>query len=99
MKKRKFLPLSKDSVDRVAYNLHEYQVIPETREIFLHRHIHDESGDEGDECGIDYRTATRFIKNLTLLNNQSHDNILVHMESRGGDWADGMAIYDAVKAS
>jgi len=99
MKKQKFLTLSKDSIDRVAYNLHEYQVIPETREIFLHRHIHSESGDDGDGCGIDYRAATRFIKNLTLLNNQGHDNIFVHMESRGGDWADGMAIYDAIKAS
>ncbi len=98
-KKIKFLPLSKEGTDRVAHNLHEYQVLPETREIFLHRHIHDESGDDGDGCGIDYRSATRFIKNLRFLNGRGRDNILVHMESRGGDWEDGMAIYDAIKAS
>lgn len=97
--KTKRLPLSKDSIDRVAYNLHEYQVLPETREIFLHRHTHDESGDDGDGCGIDYRSATRFIKNLRFLNAQGRGNILVHMESRGGDWHDGMAIHDAIKAS
>jgi ATP-dependent protease ClpP protease subunit len=83
----------------VAYNLHEYQILPETREIFLHRHIHDESGDDGDDCGIDYRSATRFIQNLCLLNAQSSEPIFVHMQSRGGDWNDGMAIYDAIRAS
>lgn len=97
--RKRSIPLNKDSLDRIAYNIHEYQVIPETREIFLHRHIHDESGDDGDGSGIDYRSAVRFIKNLRYLNGQGRNPILVHMHTRGGDWADGMAIYDAIKAS
>lgn len=83
----------------IIYDLHEYGIYPPTREIYLHRLVHTESGDDGDGSGIDYRSATRFIKNLRLLDQQNSDPILIHMQSRGGDWNDGMAIYDAIRAA
>lgn len=84
--------------DYIVYNLHEYGVYPPNRELYLHRYIHSESETEG-ECGVDYRMATGFIKNLRLLDSQSSDPILIHMQSRGGDWHDGMAIYDTIRAA
>ena len=65
-----------------------------TREIYLHSHY---LGDE--EPGVEYRMATTFIKNLHVLDNISSQNILVHMHTVGGEWGDGMAIYDTISAA
>ena len=37
-----------------------------------------------------------FIKNIRALERKSKDPITIHMNSIGGEWADGMAIYDAI---
>lgn len=86
-----------DDRSTILYDLHEYGINEVTRELFLHRYIHNESETTGD-CGVDYRMAVTFIKNLRFLNG-SRENILVHQQSRGGDWNDGIAIFDAIKAS
>lgn len=49
--------------------------------------------------GIDYRSAVQFIKNLNYLNSQNYKPIVVHMLTDGGDWYEGMGIYDAIVAS
>ena len=84
--------------DEIIYDLHEYGINPSSREIFLHRYIHSDAETTGD-CGIDHRMAVGFVKNLRFLDNQSNEPIIVHMQSRGGDWNDGIAIYDAIKVS
>jgi ATP-dependent Clp protease protease subunit len=53
--------------------------------------------DESGEPGVEHLMAGRFIKNLNLLSNQNDDPITVHMKTCGGDWTEGMAIYDAIK--
>lgn len=53
---------------------------------------------EGDEPGVEYTMANRFIKNLNILMRKSDEPILIHMKTCGGDWKEGMAIYDAIKA-
>lgn len=95
MAKKRTLTL--DDRSTVLYDLHEYGINEITRELFLHRYIHTEAETAGD-CGVDYRMAVTFIKNLGFLDG-SKENILVHMQSRGGDWNDGIAVYDAIKAS
>lgn len=80
-----------------VYNVHEYGLNTVSREIFLHSHIYPEL--EIDEPGIDYRMANTFVKNLSLLNQQGDDRILIRQMSVGGDWNYGMAIYDAIKSS
>ena len=75
--------------------VHNYDLNPASREIYLHSHYL--SGD--DEGGIEYRMANQFIKNLHLLNKQSSDSILVHLQSPGGDWVHGMAMFDAIQFS
>jgi ATP-dependent protease ClpP protease subunit len=40
--------------------------------------------------------TNRFIRNLNILIRKSQDPILIHMKTNGGDWQEGMAIYDAI---
>ena len=55
--------------------------------------------DEGDELGVSYDMSTRFIRNLRVLETLSLDPVTIIMNTRGGDAEQGMAIYDAIKAS
>jgi len=73
--------------------IHEYNINVRTREIYLHGYIDNIE----EEPGVDYRMATNFIKNLYVLARQNNNPIIVHMHSIGGDWNDGMAIYDAIR--
>ena len=73
-------------------DIHNHSCNINTREIFLHGFYG--FGDE-DEHGIDYRQATIFEKNLSLLDDTNLD-ILIHMHTIGGEWNDGMAIYDYI---
>jgi len=79
----------------MIYDLQEYGINPDTREIFLHSHI---DSAEDDEIGVDFRMATTFTKNLRLLTTLNKKPIVVHMHTFGGVWEDGMAIYDAIKS-
>jgi ATP-dependent protease ClpP protease subunit len=73
-----------------SFHLHGASLL--TREIFLHNH---HSYDENP--GVEYKMSTMFIKNLRALDQDSSKDITIHMQSIGGDWNDGIAIYDAIK--
>jgi len=77
----------------LIYDLHCFGINPDSREIVLM------SSAEGAEDGITWTAANTFIKNLLLLNALNHQSILVHQCTCGGEWAYGMAIYDAIAAS
>ena len=54
--------------------------------------------DEVDEPGVDYQMSARLIKNLQILASLDPIRpILIHMKTCGGDWNEGMAIYDNIK--
>jgi ATP-dependent Clp endopeptidase proteolytic subunit ClpP len=76
----------KESIDRFF----DYDIHPESRTIYI--------GDVMDgEVGP--ALAERVIKALHLLQVQSKESaIKVILNSKGGDWYDGIAIYDAIKA-
>lgn len=79
----------------IVDEMHRFNILLESREIFLHSHM--DSVDEEDP-GVEYRTANNFIKNLRLLElMDSSQPIIVHQHSIGGNWTEGMMIYDAVK--
>jgi ATP-dependent protease ClpP protease subunit len=73
--------------------LHGQSVDLKEREIYLHGYF----GPFDDDPGVEYRMATTFIKNIRHLDSLKNEPILIHMHSLGGNWGDGMAIYDAIK--
>lgn len=75
-------------------DFHDYGANIATREIFLHNHYHAE---DNQNPGVEYRMSNTFIKNLRALDMRSNANITIHCHSIGGEWADGMAIYDAIQ--
>jgi ATP-dependent Clp protease protease subunit len=51
------------------------------------------------EPGVEYAMANRFIRNLNVcMRVNPKTPLLIHMKTNGGDWTEGMAIYDAIKA-
>lgn len=72
----------------IVESCHEYGIILDSREIFLH-------GRDGEDSNVDYKMAVNFIKNLKILE-RSTDIITIHQYSIGGDWCSGMAMYDAI---
>jgi len=85
----------KNTIDflELINQVHNYDLNPFNREIYLHSHYsgHDEEG------GIEYRMATQFIKNFNLLDQHGKENILIHLHSPGGDWIHGMAMLDTIQ--
>lgn len=63
------------------------------------RIIYIQADPDAEESGVDFRMASRFIKNLDYLNSLSSSEITVKMISFGGCWNYGMAMYDAIKNS
>lgn len=73
--------------------IHENCLDVDNRIIYLH------GSDlvEEQEPGVDYRMASMFVKNINFLSMLSRDPITIHMNTIGGEWSYGMAIYDAIK--
>jgi len=69
-----------------------YGYIPSTREIFL-------LPLDAEDSEINTKSANLFLKNLRELESKSKDPIILHSFSIGGNWYDGMVIYDAIKYS
>lgn len=82
------------SQNSTLYDIHNYSIDTDNREIYLHSFL-----DTDEEAGVDYRSAVVFEKNLRYLNTLSLDPILVHMHLPGGDWQDCLGIYDNIKNS
>ena len=79
----------------LLYDLHNYGSNLDTREIFLHNYY---SSDD-DNPGVEYKMSNNFLKNIRALEIKSDKPIIIHMQSVGGEWSDGMAIYDAIQMS
>lgn len=80
--------------------LHELGIDPLARELYLVGEPEQAElarSDSQYEPGVEYVMASRFIKNLRALELDSSDSILIHMKTCGGNWMEGMAIYDAIR--
>jgi ATP-dependent protease ClpP protease subunit len=75
--------------------IHNYNIDPNSREIYLHSHI----GDLEEEPGVEYRVAINFEKNMRYLNQLSLEPILIHMHLPGGEWQDCLGMYDTIRSS
>lgn len=82
----------------------EYGIYPQTRTIYLGGITHHDPGDDVDgmleESGIYWNTARRIIQAIHLLDSNAQCGkkpITIIMNSCGGDWDHGMAIYNAIR--
>lgn len=80
------------NIDSIS-DVNSYGLDVNNREIYLHSYI---SSQEEESPGVDYRMTATFYKNLRLLDTVNQDPIIIHMHSVGGNWYDGMAIFDAI---
>lgn len=86
--------------DHPLFDIHSYDIDVPANHIYLFGHD-DYAGSEfleGDEPGVEYTMANRFIRNLNILRRNSDKPILIHMKTCGGEFAEGMAIYDTIKS-
>lgn len=74
-------------------DIHNYGIDLRNREIWLHGYV----ANTDEDPGVDYRMASTFAKNIRILDTINNLPIIVHMHSIGGNWNDGMAIYDAIR--
>lgn len=92
------------------YNIHEYGIDINSRQLSLlgepsfQLGVGTHDGQDMDEAAIGYIVANRFIKNLQVLQNaaleeESEQPVIIHMNTCGGSWTSGMAIYNAIKHS
>lgn len=58
-----------------------------------------ESDNVDDDIGISNKTASKFAKNLMVLNTLNSEPITIVMNCGGGNVDDGYAIYDLIQAS
>lgn len=81
----------KESIDRFF----DYGIHVETKTIYMG----SEEYVDDQESGTDHKMAENMIKALHVLNLTPDKPIKIIMNNLGGNWTDGMAIYDAIKAS
>jgi ATP-dependent protease ClpP protease subunit len=63
-------------------------------ELYLHS---DVTSDQDN--GVDFRMAAKFVKELHAAERSKEKNLVIHLETLGGEWTDGMWIYDAIALS
>ncbi|GAG32606.1 unnamed protein product, partial [marine sediment metagenome] len=90
---KKLINDKKPELYQVLSDVHAHHINIEAREVYIHGHYVELES----EPGVDYRMATTFVKNLHFLEKINKRPIIIHMHTIGGEWNDGMAIYDAIK--
>lgn len=84
----------------LIYHSHEYDLDITSNHIYLTGIDRGyEVTDYGEEPGVDFMMAARFIRNLNLCMRANPEKpLVIHMKTCGGSWTEGMAIYDAIKS-
>ena len=86
-----------DKNERIEYvdNFHDYNVHVPGRIIYFGK----ESSDYGSSVDeVDSDSAAQMIRNLLILDGINKEEIAIYLNTCGGSWEDGMAIYDTIKA-
>ena len=83
-------------------NFQQFDVDVDNLEIYLFGREEYIDSETDEEPGVEYSMANRLIKNVTLCHTNSKDKnkykpIIIHMKTNGGDFNEGMAIYDTLK--
>ncbi len=78
--------------------IQDYDIDIANREIYLTGENTINPELPGIEPGVEYLMANKLIKNVRYLSSINKKPILIHMKTCGGDFIEGMAIYDAILA-
>jgi ATP-dependent Clp protease protease subunit len=89
-----YTPKKSTATEQLITDIHNNNINHYSREIYLHGY---KEGYDEEEPGVDYRMATTFIKNVYILEEQSHKSVLIHMHTIGGNWCDGMAMFNTLR--
>lgn len=81
------MKIIKEGIDRYF----DYDLHVETRTIYI--------GDGEDDTGVGPKMAEKVIKAFTIFNVTPDKPVKIILNSKGGDWYDGMSIYDVIKSS
>jgi len=87
--------------ESIISHINDYGIDVENREIFLfprEEYMYGGGEEALVEPGVEFGLANQFIRNLRILSNASDEAILIHLKSCGGDWIEGLAMYQAIKA-
>ena len=82
------------------WDIHEFGVDVEHFYIYV-QGVADNPMDDFPEPGVEFRMSNRLIKNLDILQGldlEAEKDIVISMKTCGGDWVEGMAMYDAILA-
>ncbi len=82
----------------VEESLHNYWIDVEARDLWLRGMDADPIELDTDETGIEFMSATRTNMNLNLLRQESNDPVIVHMQTCGGAFIEGISIYDTIRS-
>lgn len=89
--------MRKNHLDSLVESVHNYGLNCTSREIYLHGQY--ATGEDSEDSLIDYRLAVSTAKNFRILESIGDTNILIHMHLVGGEWVDGVLIFDTIKHS
>jgi ATP-dependent Clp protease protease subunit len=65
----------------------------------IESYIYGAGSEATAEPGVEFAMANRFIRNLNMCMRRNPETpLVIHMKTCGGDYTEGMAIYDAIKA-
>ena len=87
--------------------VHAYGYDATNNEIYIQGAADYAAGCLGDEVyeepGVEYIMANRFVINMQMAlaagkDGNSYKPLLIHMKTNGGDWNQGIAMYDLVKS-
>lgn len=87
--------MNRDERIEQVENFHDYNLHIPARTIYFGK---EESEDSSDKDEVDSDSAGQMIRNLLILNGLSSELIIIYLNTTGGSWEDGMAIYDIIKS-
>jgi ATP-dependent Clp protease protease subunit len=74
---------------------HDYNLQVSTRTIYFGKGSADFNSSLDE---VDCDSAAQAIKNFLILDNISKEEIIFYLNSPGGSWEDGIAVYDIIKS-
>lgn len=81
---------AKEDLDRYF----DYNIFPPKRLLFLG----SRSDSDGEESGVNYEMFNHLLKGITYLDSVNARPITIHLNTMGGDWYHGMAMFRAIRA-